>query len=55
MYQKQQRVSTGRAVALLTLVSAIAVERGMIANPVWYFVLCITIPVLLICRFTGHR
>jgi hypothetical protein len=55
MYQKQQRVSAGRAVALLTLVSAIAVERGMIANPVWYFVLCITVPVLLIYRFAGHR
>jgi hypothetical protein len=55
MYQKQQRVSAGRAVALLTLVSAIAVERGMIANPVWYLVLFITIPVMLAYRFFGHR
>lgn len=55
MYRKQQHVSTGGAVALLILMSAISVERGMIANPVWYFILCFTVPVLLIYRFFGHR
>jgi hypothetical protein len=56
MYQKQQqRVSTGGAVALLTLLSAISLERGMTTNSAWYFLLCFTVPVLLIYRFSGHR
>jgi hypothetical protein len=55
MYQKQERVSTGGAVALLTLLSAISLERGMTTNSAWYFLLCFTVPVLLIHRFFGHR
>lgn len=55
MYQKQQRVSNGGAVALLTLLSAISLERGMTTNSAWYYLLCFTVPVLLIYRFTSHR
>lgn len=56
MYQKQQqRVSSGGAVALLALLSAISLERGMTSSSAWYFLLCFTVPALLIFRFSGHR
>lgn len=54
MYRKQ-RVSAGRAVALLTLLSAISLERGLISGPKWYFILCITTPVLLLYGFARNR
>ncbi|UPK72900.1 hypothetical protein [Chitinophaga filiformis] len=54
MYRKQ-RVSAGRAVALLALLSAISVERGLIASPKWYFILCITAPVMLLYGFARNR
>lgn len=55
MYQKQQRVSTGKAVALLTLISAISIEQGMIAGSDWYFMLCFTAPAMLFYGFAWRR
>jgi uncharacterized membrane protein YhdT len=54
MYRKQG-VSAGRAVALLAVLSAIAMERGMTASPKWYFILCITAPVMLLYGFARNR
>ena len=54
MYRKQH-VSSGGAVALLAVLSAISMERGMIASPKWYLILCITTPALLLFSFARSK
>lgn len=52
----QQPVSAGRVVAiLLVLLNAIALKQGMVADPRWYLLLCITIPLLVICAITVYK
>ncbi|WP_153825478.1 hypothetical protein [Niastella caeni] len=52
MYRNQRPVSIGKAIAIqLVLISAIALQDGMVADPEWYSLLWITIPLLLICGF----
>lgn len=56
MYRKQQRIPAGRTIGLLSvLLSAVALEHGMITDPAWYYVLYITIPLLVICFILNNR
>lgn len=52
MYRNEQPVSVGNYIAmLLALVSINAVVDGLVSDPQWYWLLCITIPLLLACIF----
>lgn len=56
MYRKQEPVSVGMSFAvLLVLASAIALEKGMVTNPKWYYMLWITIPLLVVCLFFERK
>ena len=56
MYRKQENVSAGMSFAIvLVLASAVALEKGMVANPKWYYVLWITIPLLAACVYTKRK
>ena len=56
MYRNQEHVSAGMLFAIvLVLISAIALEKGLVANPKWYYVLWITVPLLARCVFTGRK
>ena len=49
MYRNEQPVSVGNYIAmLLVLVSINAVVDGLVSDPQWYWLLCITIPLLLL-------
>jgi hypothetical protein len=56
MQLKQQRVSASISFAvILVLLSAIALEQGMIESPKWYSLLWITIPMLAIYGWLYRR
>ncbi|WP_207515137.1 hypothetical protein [Longitalea luteola] len=56
MYRNHERVSVGMSFAvLLVLASAIALERGMVSHPKWYYILWITIPLLVVCLFHERK
>ncbi|WP_205513287.1 hypothetical protein [Longitalea arenae] len=56
MYRKQESDSVGMSFAvLLILASAIVLERGMVSHPKWYYMLWITIPLLVICLFHERK
>ena len=56
MYRKQEPVSAGMSFAVvLVLLSAIALEKGMVSNPKWYYLLWITLPLLAACVYTGRK
>jgi hypothetical protein len=56
MYRKQEQVSAGMSFAVvLVLISAIALERGLVANPNWYYLLWITVPLLAACLYTERK
>ncbi|HUP13005.1 MAG TPA: hypothetical protein VM187_12350 [Niastella sp.] len=49
MHRKQKDVSAGMSFAvMLILLTAIALEQGLIESPKWYYVLWVTIPMLAI-------
>jgi len=48
MYRNQQPVSAGIVIAILVLLSAIALEQGLVADAQWYVLLWITIPLLVV-------
>lgn len=49
MYRNEHPVSVGNYIAmLLVLISVNAVEDGLVSDPQWYWLLCITIPLLLL-------
>ncbi|AEW01159.1 hypothetical protein Niako_4919 [Niastella koreensis GR20-10] len=48
MRGKQRSVSVG----ILLLASAIACEQGFVVNPKWYFLLFITVPLLIAYSFS---
>jgi hypothetical protein len=56
MYRNQQPVSAGRVITIvLVLLSAIALKQGIVADAQWYLLLCITIPLLVICAINIYR
>lgn len=56
MHQKQQRVSAGISFAVvLVLVSAIALEQGLVDNAKWYYILWLTVPLLAVCLYTKRK
>jgi uncharacterized membrane protein YhdT len=56
MYRNEQPVSVGSYMAmLLVVVSALALEQGLVSDPQWYWLLWITIPLLLVCIFIINR
>jgi len=55
MPRNQEKISAGgMIVTLLVVLSAIALERGLVSHPKWYKVAWITIP-LLIISIVLHR
>lgn len=49
MHRNEQPVSVGNYIAvLLVLLSINAVAEGLVSDPQWYWLLCITIPLLLL-------
>ncbi len=49
MNGNQNKISVNWAVALpLIILSAIAMEQGLVSDPKWYEVLYVTIPLLLV-------
>ena len=56
MHQKQQHVSAGISFAVvLVVVSAIALEQGLVYNSKWYNILWLTIPLLGLCLYTERK
>ena len=56
MHRKQERVSAGMSfVVMLILLSAIALEQGMVENPKWYYILWVTLPMLAIYAWLYRR
>ena len=56
MHRKQKNVSAGMSfVVMLILLSAIALEQGMIESPKWYYVLWVTLPMLGIYAWHYRR
>ncbi|HEX6430293.1 MAG TPA: hypothetical protein VF008_21525 [Niastella sp.] len=56
MHRNEQPVSVGNYVAmLLVLLSINAVAEGLVSDPKWYWLLCITIPILLIYAYIIRR
>jgi hypothetical protein len=56
MYRKQEHVSAGMSFAVvLVLISAIALEKGMVGNPKWYYILWITVPLLAAFIYTERK
>ena len=49
MYRKQEHVSAGMSFAvMLILLSAVALEEGLVVSPKWYYVLWVTLPMLAV-------
>ena len=56
MYRKQEHVSAGMSfVVVLVLISAIALEKGMVADPKWYYILWVTVPLLAAFIYTERK
>lgn len=56
MQRKQEHVSAGISFAVvLVLVSAIALEQGLVDNSKWYYILWLTIPLLGLCLYTERK
>ncbi len=56
MYRKQEHVSAGMSFAVvLVLISAIALEKGMVADPKWYYILWVTVPLLAAFIYTERK
>ena len=49
MYRNEQPVSVGKSIAMILIVSsAVALEQGLVSDPKWYWVLGITVPLLIV-------
>jgi len=56
MYRKQENVSAGMSFAVvLVIASAIALEKGLVDNTKWYYLLLLTLPLLGICLYTERK
>jgi uncharacterized membrane protein YhdT len=56
MHRNEQPVSVGNYIALLlVLLSINAVADGLVSNSQWYWLLCITIPLLLVYGYIIRR
>lgn len=56
MRRKQGHVSAGISFAVvLALMSAIALEEGLVHNSKWYNILWFTIPLLGLCMYTRRK
>ena len=56
MQGKQEQVSAGISFAVvLVLLSAIALEQGLVDNSKWYYILWLTIPLLGLCLYTERK
>lgn len=56
MYRNEHPVAVGNYIAmLLVLVSVRVIEEGLVSDPQWYWLLCITIPLLLACVYFIRR
>lgn len=56
MRRKQERFSAGISFAVvLVLVSAIALEQGLVHNSKWYTILWLTVPLLGLWLYTRRK
>jgi hypothetical protein len=56
MYRKQEHVPAGMSFAVvLVLTSAVALEKGIVSSPSWYYLLWITIPLLAACIYFKRK
>ena len=56
MPRNQQKIPAGGIVALLlTVLTAIILEKGLVANPNWYRLAYVTIPLLVISLIALHK
>lgn len=56
MRRKQEHFSAGISFAVvLALMSAIALEEGLVHNSRWYYILWLTIPLLGLCLYTERK
>lgn len=56
MRRKQEDFSASISFAVvLALMSAIALEEGLVHNSKWYYILWFTIPLLGLCLYTGWK
>jgi hypothetical protein len=52
----KQEISKGRVIiSLLILLNAIVLEQGLVVNDKWYWVLLLTVPVLIISQVLRRR
>ena len=56
MYQNGKKISAdGVLVLWLVILNTIILKQGFIAHPKWYFLLMLTIPLMLISLFVFRR
>lgn len=56
MDRKREPDSEGMSIAVvLVLLSAIALEEGLVTNYKWYYILWLTIPLLGLCLYTEQK
>lgn len=56
MRRKQEDFSVGISfVVVLVLVSAIALEQGLVSDSKWYHILWLTVPILGLCLYTWRK